>query len=226
MSEETSEAATPAAAAPAAPKGDTPKRVAQIVAGALVVLLLASGALWVRGTSSSSEPLAPKTAAEGTSHQLYQTGERTLVQAAAVVDRPLSEVWAVVTDYEHFSEIFQPPLWTLDVAPVGAGGGAHPQDCRLEGAARSRLWTIPVAVDLSHSVSPEGVHRASWDSAPEADSNRGSWTLTPLEGGGTRILYEAEIDVPPYPRFMVHNLLLSEVDYVVNAVRDRAGRSP
>ena len=221
-----SEQAEATPSAPPAPQGNTPQRVVQIVAGALLAALVASGALYVRGSSTSSEALAPASAAEGTSHQLYQSGERTLVQAAVVVDRPLSEVWAIVTDYERFSEIFQPPLWTLDVAPKGSGAGAHPKDCRLEGEARSRLWTIPVAVDLSHSVSPEGVHRASWDSAPEADSNRGSWTLTPLEGGGTRILYEAEIDVPPYPRFMVHNLLLSEVDYVVNAVRDRAGRSP
>ncbi|MGE0713219.1 MAG: SRPBCC family protein [Planctomycetota bacterium] len=230
MSEPEAEAPPSSPEAPqgaAAPRQDAlGKRIAQLMGGALVATLLAGVALWVRGSHAASQALAPQSAAEGTSHQLLQDGPRTLIQAALVVDRPLSEVWAVVTDYEHFGEIFQPPLWTLDVEPVAVADAAQPKDCRLRGEARSRLWRVPVDVLVKHTVDAQGVHRASWDCAPAAGCNRGAWTLTPLDGQRTQLRYEAEIDVPPYPRFMVHNLLLSEVDFVVDAVRDRAGRAP
>src|SRR5262249_35638485 len=75
-----------------------------IILTLLVVLL---GWAAVRGTWADTVEKNPSSSREGPLAQLYQAPDgHKMVRCALVVDRPLADIWAVVTDYDHFHEIF------------------------------------------------------------------------------------------------------------------------
>lgn len=228
----------PASPAPASPAPDAatsaagaarssrPRRSALLASvGALALLALVFMGLYVRGTRVSTTPLDPR---EPTTRPLRQLGagrEGPRIEAALVVEHPLEATWAIVTDYARFGELFQPPLWTLRVDEVAAlaGGARH----RLRGAATSRLWSFPIDVTLEHATLDDGARTASWDTGEQRLAgvvNRGRWVLRALGPSRTQVLYEAEVRAPGYPAFLVNDLLLAEVGYVLVAVRDRLDR--
>lgn len=218
----------PESAAPGvgAPRSTRPRRSALLASvGSLVLLALVFVGLYVRGTRVSTTPLDPR---EPTARPLRQLGagrDGPRVEAALVLEHPLEATWAVVTDYARFGEIFEPPLWTLRVDEVAAleGGARH----RLRGEATSRLWSFPIDVTLEHATLDDGARTASWDAGEQGLAglvNRGRWVLRALGPSRTQVLYEAEVRAPGYPAFLVNDLLLAEVGYVLMAVRDRLDR--
>ncbi len=204
------------AAAPAARPGRTAALRAS--AGALVFLGLVVVGLYLRGARTSTTPLDPREPTARPARQLGQGREGPRVEAALVIERPLDATWAVVTDYARFGEIFQPPLWTLRVDEVVALEGDRR---RLKGEAVSRLWRFPIDVTIEHRTEADGARVASWDAGEGRAVNRGRWVLRALGPSRTQVRYEAEVRAPGYPAFLVNDLLLAEVGYVLTAVRDR-----
>ena len=204
---------------------DRPARLARRVTFALVGLLLAGTVLlYVRGSVASEAPLAPTRATDGVQVQLHQGPQGPQIQAALVVAHPVADVWAVVTDYEAFGEVFEPPLWDLQITEID--WSADRRECALRGQAVSRLLTVPVDVTVAHELREDGVRTASWDDGGGARVNRGRWVLTPLDSGTTRVVYEAQVSLPRIPQFLVNDVLLAEVGFVVGGVRDRLARAP
>jgi uncharacterized membrane protein len=200
------------------PPASPARRIAlRIVGGGLVALLLLLGGLYARGTRVSTAPLDPREPASKPVRQLGQGRDGPRVEAAMVIDKPADEVWAVVTDYAHFGEIFQPPLWTLRVEAAEVDSTRR----RLRGEAASRLWRFPIDVTVEHRAEADGSRVASWDSPEAGAVNRGRWVVRPLGPPRTQVLYEAEVRAPGYPAFLVNSLLLAEVGYLLTAVRDR-----
>src|SRR5262249_13942520 len=98
--------ATAQPAKPTPPAGHLRKRVVVplVLLAVLAVLVLV---LVVRGTWADTVPKNPTSAAEGTISQLYQSPDgRKQVRCARVLDFPAPIVWQVVTDYNHFGDIF------------------------------------------------------------------------------------------------------------------------
>jgi len=204
---------------PTPPASPAPARgiALRIVGGGLAALLLLLGGLYARGTRVSTTPLDPREPAAKPTRQLGQGRDGPRVEAAMVIERPADEVWAVVTDYAHFGEIFQPPLWTLRVEAAELDA-THRE---LRGEAASRLWRFPIDVTVEHRAEADGARVASWDSPDAGAVNRGRWVVRPLGPTRTQVLYEAEVRAPGYPAFLVNSLLLAEVGYLLTAVRDR-----
>lgn len=227
-----SDAAPPAPAAPA-PAGPAPSSARglalRIVGGGLLALLLLLAGLYARGTRVSTTPLDPREPTAKPARQLGQGRDGPRVEAAMVIEKPADEVWAVVTDYARFGEIFQPPMWTLSVAELGPA--THPAEGvtlhLLHGEAVSRLWKFPIDVAVEHRIESDGARVAAWDSpqavgtVPTGAVNRGRWVVRALGPTRTQLLYEAEVRAPGYPAFLVNSLLLAEVGYLLTAVRDR-----
>src|SRR5581483_6467189 len=72
--------------------------------GLLLLLFLAA---FVRGTWADTEPFDPKTAGEGIICRLYQPPKDTWeIRCSMVLAHPPEKVWAVVTNYNRFADIF------------------------------------------------------------------------------------------------------------------------
>lgn len=207
------DAKPPAAPAPA------PRRLKKRQILPLVLLALVAGFLaWasVRGSWADTVAKDPRSPADGTVCQLYQSPDgHKQVRCALLVDAPVEQVWAVVTDYEHFDEIF--PYLQSTHAVREADGRYH-----LTGTAAAPVygsWTFDT--HLTHREGPP-VYVVSWDEpGAELTCNRGSWTLTPTGPNQTLIVYLLELEVRHFPRFAVRNVLLDRVPAVVSAVAKR-----
>src|SRR5215470_11648196 len=71
----------------------------------VAVLLLIVGT--IRGNWTDAEPRNPSSAADGVVTQILRTPEgRKQIRCATIVASSPEQVWKVVTDYDHFSEIF------------------------------------------------------------------------------------------------------------------------
>lgn len=207
------------------PSDRRPAQFARRVSLALTALLLAgTGLLVVRGTLASEAPLAPTRVDDGVQTQLHQGPHGAQIQAALVVAHPVADVWEVVTAYEAFGDLFEPPFWDLQIED--ATWSADRRTCALRGQAVSKLLTVPVDVVVLHELREDGARIASWDDSAGGRVNRGRWLLTPLDSGRTRIVYEAQVSLPRIPQFLVNDVLLAEVGFVVGAVRDHLGRAP
>jgi uncharacterized membrane protein len=149
---------------------------------------------------------------------LYRPPEgEAQVRCAVVLDRPLETVWAVVTDYDHYADIF--PTLTEAEGKSGADGG------ELRGSARAwPLGSWPVEIRFRHDVTPDR-RVASWDS-PGGDLvvNRGSWTLTRLPNGRTLLVYALTVRSASFPRVVINNVLLDRNPQAVAAARDAVAR--
>lgn len=192
--------------------------------------LLAVGMAWVaiRGTWADAEVRNPTSAAEGPVAQLVQEPSgRKVVRSAMIVPYPIDRVWAVVTDYDHFDQIFPYLRGTR---------GQHDPDGRWHMTARAGWpgvldWAIET--HITHKTSPASGNAAqpedmaSWDEpGGELLVNRGSWDLRPAGTGETLIVYTLDIEVARFPNFMVRAALLDRVSNIMRAVADRLAASP
>lgn len=204
-------------AQPGSPRPGLRKRILiPAVVVALLVLFLI-GAI-VRGTWADTEARNPTDPSEGIIRQVFLTPEgHKIVRCAMVLDHPLDQVWAVVTDYEHFPEIFS----TLRSARAESAGDGT---VRLSGEARAFFTVWPFDIVIRHQITPDR-RSASWTG--EGDRVRmvhGSWTLTPAGPNRTLLVYASEVEVPGYPGWFVRNVLLTRQPKVLQAVADRLER--
>jgi uncharacterized protein YndB with AHSA1/START domain len=203
---------------PAQPAGTPPARrvkkrllIPAAVLGVLAVLVLWA---YVRGTWADREPRNPLSSAEGVLTQLYLAPEgRKQVRCAVILDYPPRKVWEVITDYEHFAEIFP----TVSRAEV-----TREPDGRYHwvGTVTSPVGGYPIDIHIRHEERP-GQFEASWDGPTGSVTvNRGSWTVTPMGQGRTLLVYSLEAEIAPFPNFVVRNVQLSREMEVVGAVAD------
>jgi hypothetical protein len=178
-----------------------------------VVLAVVLVAAVVRGTWADTTPKNPATAADGIVTQLYQAPDgHKQVRCAVILDYPAEEVWATVTDYDHYAAIF-PTLESVRAEPA-ADGGHH-----LTGTARSVLGNWPFDVVFRNDEDAGKKYVASWDGGSGAVRVlRGSWTVTPAGPGQTLLVFTSEAEVAGYPNWAVRNVLLSRQPRVVAAV--------
>jgi carbon monoxide dehydrogenase subunit G len=184
-----------------------------IPAALAVVLAVVLVAAFVRGTWADTAPKDPATAANGIHHQLYQAPDgRKQIRCAVILDYPVEEVWATVTDYGQYAAIF--PTLESARAEDTADGGHH-----LTGAARSLLGTFPFDVVFHNEEEPGKKYVGSWEGGSGAVRVlRGSWTVTPAGQGQTLLVFSSEAEVAGYPNWVVRNVLLSRQPRVVAAV--------
>jgi uncharacterized membrane protein len=180
----------------------------------LVIVILALLGAWVRGTWADTEAINPSSSAEGIITQLYQMPDGAKqVRCAVLLDRPMRDVWTVLTDYDRFAEIF-PTLTSAHGKP----DAANPDQYHLTGELSSPVGTWTFSSVITHEESPEKFV-AHWDSTSgPITRNRGSWTLTPAGEGKTLLVYTLEVEVRRWPTFLVRNVLLSRQRTVVESV--------
>jgi hypothetical protein len=187
-----------------------------------LLVLLAVLVLVVRGTWADTVPKDPTSSAEGAMSQLYQSPDgRKQVRCARVLDFPATAVWKVVTDYNHFGDIFPyERSVTGELQPDG--------QWRVRGIAHA--WPYgewPFDVYVTQRETPDG-YRASWDN-PGGDLtvNRGSWEVTPLQGPAqTLLVLSLEFEVRPFTTFYIRNALLHRLKGMLAAVDTRLRNPP
>lgn len=190
--------------------------------GALLASLafaILAAIVYIRGSVTDSSARDPRSSSEGLAVQLYrEPGGRTQVRCSAVLDYPPASVWAVVTDYARFPEIFKTLLWRVSVSRSEreADGRVH-----LVGELRTPLGGFPMDVRVLHAET-DGKNTASWDAASgRIRTNRGSWTVSSAGPGAALLVYSLEVSVSPFPDFLVNSVLRDQVRHAVNAVRRR-----
>jgi hypothetical protein len=172
--------------------------------------------LWeiVRGNWSDPQPRNPSTTAGIVTQLVRGPEDRKQIRAALILNAPAQSVWNVVTDYNHFADIFQ---------NVRASKGVRDSDGRwhLTGEIRSFLARWPMDVHVRHEESP-GRFVASWDEPHDAwKINRGSWVVTQHGRGETLLEYNLELRVSPFPDCIVRAVLLDQLKPVMRAVRNQ-----
>lgn len=182
-----------------------------LVLGATALL----AAFIVRGERADETARDPAEAKDGSVCQLLALpGGGKQIRCAQVIDAPAADVWGVVTDYEHFREIF-PYIET-------AKATKETDNLYLfEGKGGSHVGTWEWSVHVRHTIGPD-VSTVSWDQPDERFKvNRGGWSVKPLGPSRTLLVYAVELEVSPYPKFIVRNVLLSRLPDVVGAVEKR-----
>lgn len=209
-----------ASASPAQPAPVKRRLKKRVVIPLVIVGVLGAALLWayVRGTWADSAARDPAGPDDGVVVQLLRTADgHTTVRCAAVVDRPAEKVWAVVTDYDHYGEIF-PTLASAPVRVTPEAGGV----VRLQGVAGSWLGDWPFDIRIAHEETAEK-RVASWNGAGgDIVVNRGSFTVTPHGAGQALLVYSLEVELASYPNFIVRNVLLSRQPGVLRALVERA----
>jgi len=188
----------------------------------LALLVLVAALLlfaYARGTWADSTARNPTASADGIVTQLVQTPDgHKQVRAAVVLDFPPATVWEAVTDYANHDKIFR--YVSRSEVSREADGRYH-----LRGVAHSSLWRDwPYDTHVTHEeAADQGRYAARWDepSAP-VTVNRGSWSLERAGGAPDRTLlvYTLEIEVDPYPTFLIRNLILDRIAKLVANVQD------
>ena len=204
------------AAAPA-PGGPVPwsKRLLSALAVSLPLLVFLGWA-YARGTYADAEERNPADSAAGPVRQLYQTPDgHKHVRCSIVIDAPAKEAWGVITDYEHFREIFA-RLTEASFARRPAGRR------ELTGALRSRLWgTYEFTTVVRHEESADRFV-ASWDQpGGDLQVNRGRWEVRALGADRCLLVLMLEASVAKAPDFVLRDVLLGRVKPVLAALRDR-----
>ena len=173
----------------------------------------------VRGSWADTTARIPTSSGEGIISQLYLGPDgRKEVRCSAILDYPPEEVWSVITDYQHFSEIFSAKLWSMKLTKIEQ---EQPGRFHMVGEVNSKFGDWPVDVHINHLESSEK-YVASWDE-PGGDIkvNRGSWTLSPAGAGKTLVVYSLQSEVARCPNFFINYVLLAELKPVVKAVQIR-----
>jgi len=194
-----------------------PKRIGIPV---LLIAMVAGLLLWgtIRGNWTDSEARNPASAADGVVTQLLRTADgRKPIRAAVVVNVSPDRFWKVVTNYDHFAEIFP---------NVSASHGVLDPDGRwhVTGEVHSLVGHWPMELHVQHVESPVGC-TASWDEPHGVWTvNRGSWGVTQIGPEKTLLQYNLELKVSPFPAFVVRAVLLDQLKTVLRAVANRAER--
>jgi|GEM_PF-1826301 uncharacterized membrane protein len=216
---DSSESGIPDASEPA---GEPPRRLRKrIVIPTCLLVILVGLMIWgvIRGNWADPVVKNPATSSDGIVTQLYQEPDGTkLVRCAVVLEYPIDDVWSVVTDYLHFSEIFSHVCHTE--IHRDADGLYH-----LKGTATAGLigeWPFEVAIRHTENAKER---TSLWDNPSEQlRQNSGSWTLTSLDTERTLVVYSLSVQAYPYPDFLVRNAFLSKLPGIVDAVAREVGK--
>lgn len=193
-----------------------------LIPGLLLVLLIAL-LIWagIRGTWADLERKNPSTVADGPVCQLFleKPPDQKVVRCAMLLGFSAEEVWRVVTDYDHFDEIF-PYLHSTRATCEGGNDKHRTATYHLTGMVHSKLfgdWPFDTHVEhreLSRTVSwIERGHRVTY--------NAGSWEMIAKGPQQTLLVYSLAVEVTPFPDSVVRNVLLDHVKEVVTAVDQR-----
>jgi carbon monoxide dehydrogenase subunit G len=186
----------------------------------LALLLVLTAWCWLYGSWADDEPRNPAHSGEGSRCQLLRTADGHIeVRCARVFDRPPEEVWRVVTDYDHFAEIF-PHVLSSRAEQEG------PDLYAVSGVVATPVGNWTFATRVRHKESADE-YLASWDE-PGGDlrTARGYWKLTRLDSGRTLLAYAQEIEVRSCPAFLLRALLRVQLPSVVEAVGKRLDQAP
>ena len=203
--------------------GPNVSRIRRAVLVWLVAVFAVAVAIVVtRGSRARSDDHDAQSVSDGIVSYLRLTEDgHKEVRCSAVVQASSDRAWSVVTDYEHFPDIFESALWRMRIERVERGG----DEVRLLGAVVSRLRTFPVDVRIRHRASPSE-RTASWDSSSgNRQVNRGRWIVSPRSPTESLLVYAVEVEVDRYPSFLINNVLLSEAPNAIAAVQKRLGRA-
>lgn len=198
-----------------APAAAGPRRFAVLALALGPLLLIGIGAV-VRGTWADDAERNPAGVADAAVSQLLSESGRVVVRAAVVIDRPIADVWTLLTDYDRFVGLF--PYMQTITAKRRPDGVAE-----IRGVLSSRLWgDYTFESEVHHEQTAERCV-AAWDH-PGGDLrvNRGRWVLVPRGERETLLALEMQIEVGRAPQFMVHNVLLSRTRPVMEALREQA----
>ena len=118
----------------------------RIVIPLVFIALVSALLIWgvIRGNWSDAQPRSPTSVADGVMAQLLRTTEaRKQMHAAIIVTGPPQRVWKVVTDYDHFSEVFP---------NIGTSKGVRDPDGRwhVTGEVRSIVGRWPMDLHVRH----------------------------------------------------------------------------
>jgi uncharacterized membrane protein len=192
-----------------------------IPAGLLAVVAAATLAALVRGSWSDAERRVPAEPGGEPVCYVHQNSDvEKEVRCAVRLAAPMDEVWAVITDYEHFGDI---------CSCVHAARIEHEPNgiCRLEARANSLPpGQMPFEVEMRHKQLLHQ-YQSSWDQpSGELLVNRGQWVLTPLSPRETLLEVSLEIQVRHVPTFILRNLSFGRLRAVAMAVERRLRDGP
>jgi hypothetical protein len=174
----------------------------------------------VRGTWADTSPRDPGSIAEGPVCQVFQDAEGKQVRCAIRLPFSLDEVWAVITDYDHFGDVC-PYLHRTQIEPEPDG------KCRLQTAVDSPLGSrVPFSVQM-HYQQDLYQYVASWDQ-PEGALlvNRGRWELTPVSPRETLLVLCMEVQMRGVPTCLLRTISLQRLPVVARAVAERLRTGP
>jgi hypothetical protein len=201
------------AAAPATHR--PPKRIV-IPAILLVAVTIFVVRAVVRGTWADTEPRNPESSADGVVRQLLlaPNGANKIVRLAIVVDRPIESVWTVLTDYDHLHEVMP------HLAPMKASHEPGKEVIQLSGAVTSPIRDFPFDVGVVHEVH-EHERLVTWNSKLDEtlQVHQGAWQLRELGPAKTLVVYMIDVDVHPFPRWLVRYVLLNRFRPVMYSLR-------
>lgn len=197
------------------------RRALWIVLGGLGALAALAALLWVNGTRPDAAPRDPAPGERPTAQLLRGEDGHLVVRSALVVERPAADVFAVLTAYERFPEVFRGLWWDLSLEAVERQGEAS---ARLRGRIDVPLRAFPIDVVVHHARGAAGF-AARWDASSDDAAaggrvvNRGSWEVRPLGPARSLLVYTLEVRQPGVPAFLVTNVVLAQVRPTVDAVR-------
>lgn len=197
----------------------TKKRLQWIPPLGILALTVALGAgLVIRG-SKADDVEDPRTEDDGILCQVYRSPTGKPVRCAVVLPIAADAAWRIVRDYDHFAELFDTGMWSIELTGVEPAGEAR---VHLMGRIRSVIGAWPYDLHITHE---EHADRkvASWDEPSDVfPVNRGNRTVRALGPNRTLLCYTLEIQKANTPGFLVNNVLLDQIRIAVDRVRARA----
>lgn len=183
----------------------------------LAGLLVFFGRAWTRGTTAGPEVDA-QSPADGVLCGLVRGADgRIAVRASCVLASPLKPIWTVITDYSEYALTFT--RLESSKADKEADGRFH-----WTGVARYGGQRFTIESRITHQEAADRCE-SFWDETGGTLSvNRGRWTLVSLTPGTTRITYRLEVEVAPFPTFLVRSVLLDGVPQLLNELARRVSK--
>jgi len=183
----------------------------------LPLAILAGHVAWgvVRGTWSESVARNPASAREGVITQLYKNDEgNKQIRCARVIDRPIADVWGVITDYDRYYDIF-PTL--LPMETIRNDDGTY-KPFGLIKQCLAGCWTCELH---GHETIGPDARVVSWNQPCCAVTiNRGNWRLEALDCDRTLLVYTLEAEFGSTPSFVVRSMLMARPGLLCEAVND------
>lgn len=166
------------------------------------VLVAGAGVVSYRRGTTLAPPLAPSSVADGARCGLIATHR---IRCVVLARAPLDQVWAIITDYPRFPELFRSPLFAFELSSHERRADGH---WRLVGAVSGLTQRWPFEIETTHVRSAER-STATWEQLSGVlATDRGGWTLEARSPGETSISYEIEVVLRGAPSFIVNNVLL------------------